>query len=214
MFRNRIDAGNRLAARLFQYKNRLDATVLALPRGGVVVGYEIARALNAPLDVLIVRKIRFPGQPELAIGAVAETGSIVLNESIVAEARLSEDILKPEIEHQKEEIARRMAIYRAGKAFPHLDGMVAILVDDGVATGATIRAAISALKEQKVAKLVLALPVGPPETVKVLRQLVDELICLETPLDFMAVSVHYLDFTQVSDNEAMDLLQKLAAKAA
>jgi putative phosphoribosyl transferase len=214
MFRNRIDAGNRLAARLFQYKNRLDATVLALPRGGVVIGYEIARALNAPLDVLIVRKIRFPGQPELAIGAVAETGSIVLNESIVAEARLSEDILKPEIEHQKEEIARRMAIYRAGKAFPPLDGMVAILVDDGVATGATIRAAISALKEQKVAKLVLALPVGPPETVKVLRQLVDELICLETPLDFMAVSVHYLDFTQVSDNEAMDLLQKLAAKAA
>jgi putative phosphoribosyl transferase len=214
MFRNRIDAGNRLAARLFQYKNRLDATVLALPRGGVVIGYEIARALNAPLDVLIVRKVRFPGQPELAIGAVAETGSVVLNESIVAEAQLSQDLLKPEIEHQKEEIARRVAIYRAGKKFPNLDGMAAILVDDGVATGATIKAAILALKEQKVTKLVLALPVGPPETVKVLREMVDELICLETPPDFMAVSVHYLDFTQVSDSEAVDLLQKLAAKAA
>ncbi len=214
MFRNRIDAGSRLAARLFQYKNRLETTVLALPRGGVVIGYEIARALNAPLDVLIVRKIRFPGQPELAIGAVAETGSVVLNESIMVEARLSEDLLKPEIEHQKEEIARRAAIYRAGKELPHLDGMVAILADDGVATGATIKAAISALREKKVAKLVLTLPVGPPETVKVLRHMVDELICLETPLAFMAVSAHYLDFTQVSDSEAVDLLQKHAAKAA
>jgi putative phosphoribosyl transferase len=214
MFRNRIDAGKRLAARLFQYKNRLDATVLALPPGGVVIGYEIARALNAPLDVLIVRKIRFPRQPELAIGAIAESGSVVLNEGIVAEARLSEDLLKPEIEHQKEEIARQAAIYRIGKAFPYLDGMMAILVDDGVATGATIKAAISAIKEQKVAKVVLALPVGPPETLKVLRQMVDELICLEMPLSFTAVSMHYLDFNQVSEGEVVDLLQRLAAKAA
>jgi putative phosphoribosyl transferase len=214
MFRNRIDAGKRLAARLFQYRNRLDATVLALPRGGVVIGYEIARALNAPLDVLIVRKIRFPGQPELAIGAIAESGSVVLNEGIVAGARLSRDLLKPEIEHQKEEIARQVAAYRAGKEFPYLEGMVAILVDDGVATGATIKAAILALKEQKVAKLVLALPVGPPKTVKVLRQMVDELICLEMPLSFIAVSMHYLDFDQVSEGEVVDLLQRLAAKAA
>lgn len=214
MFRDRIDAGSRLAARLFQYKNRLETTVFALPRGGVVIGYEIARSLNAPLEVLIVRKIRFPGQPELAIGAVAETGGIVLNEGIIAEARLSEDLLKAEIEHQKEEIARRAVIYRAGKGLQPLDGMVAILADDGVATGATIKAAILSLKEQKVAKLVLALPVGPRETVKVLREMVDELICLETPHDFMAVSVHYLDFPQVSDSEVVDLLQKLAAKAA
>jgi putative phosphoribosyl transferase len=214
MFRDRIDAGNRLAARLFKYKNSLETAVFALPRGGVVIGYEIARALNAPLDVLIVRKIGFPGQPELAIGAVAETGSVVLNEGIMLQARLSEDRLKPEIDRQKEEIAKRTALYRAGKELPQLDAVAAILVDDGVATGATIKAAISALKERKAAKLVLALPVGPRETVKVLRQMVDELICLETPHDFLAVSAYYLDFTQVSDSEVVDLLQKLAAKAA
>jgi len=214
MFRDRIDAGRRLAARLFQYRNSLETTVLALPRGGVVIGYEIARALNAPLDVLIVRKIRFPGQPELIIGAVAETGGVVLNENIVGGGRLSEDLLRPEIDRQKDEIARRAGVYRAGKGLPPLDSMVAILVDDGVATGDTIKAAISALKELKVARLVLALPVGPPETLKVLREMVDELICLEMPLSFMGVSVHYHDFTQVSDSEAADLLQKLAAKAA
>ncbi len=214
MFRNRTDAGRRLAARLFQYKNRLDVTVLALPRGGVVIGYEIASALNAPLDVLIVRKLGFPGQPELAVGAVAETGSVVLNEGIImAEGRLSEEVLKPEIDRQKEEIEKRVAIYRAGRRLPDLNGITVILADDGVATGATIKAAISALKEQKAAKLVVALPVGPPETVEVLRQMVNEIICLETPLAFMAVSVHYLDFTQVSDREVVDLLQRLAAKA-
>jgi putative phosphoribosyl transferase len=212
MFWNRIDAGRRLAARLFQYKNRLDVTVLALPRGGVVIGYEIASALNAPLDVLIVRKLGFPGQPELAVGAVAETGSVVLNEGLMAESRLSEEVLKPEIDRQKEEIEKRVAIYRAGRRLPDLNGITVILADDGVATGATIKAAISALKEQKPAKLVVALPVGPQETEEVLRQMVNEIICLETPLAFMAVSMHYLDFTQVSDSEVVDLLQRLAAK--
>lgn len=212
MFWNRIDAGRRLAARLFQYKNRLDVTVLALPRGGVVIGYEIASALNAPLDVLIVRKLGFPRQPELAVGAVAETGSVVLNEDLMAESRLSEEVLKPEIDRQKMEIEKSVAIYRAGRRLPDLHGMTVILADDGVATGATIKAAISALKEQKAAKLVVALPVGPPETIEVLRQMVNEIICLETPLAFMAVSRHYLDFTQVSDSDVVDLLQRLAAK--
>ncbi len=213
MFWNRIDAGRRLAARLFQYKNRLDVTVLALPRGGVVIGYEIASALNAPLDVMIVRKLGFPGQPELAVGAVAETGSVVLNEDLMAESRLSEEVLKPEIDRQKMGIEKSVAIYRAGRRLPDLHGMTVILADDGVATGATIKAAISALKEQKAAKLVVALPVGPLETIEVLRQMVNEIICLETPLAFMAVSMHYLDFTQVSDSEVVDLLQRLAAKA-
>jgi putative phosphoribosyl transferase len=213
MFWNRIDAGRRLAARLFQYKNRLDVTVLALPRGGVVIGYEIASALNAPLDVMIVRKLGFPGQPELAVGAVAETGSVVLNEDLMAESRLSEEVLKPEIDRQKMEIEKSVAIYRAGRRLPDLHGMTVILADDGVATGATIKAAISALKEQKAANLVVSLPVGPLETIEVLRQMVNEVICLETPLAFMAVSMHYLDFTQVSDSEVVDLLQRLAAKA-
>src|SRR5271169_5300889 len=199
MFKNRIDAGGRLSARLFQYKNRLDVIVMALPRGGVIIGNEIARTLNAPLDVLVVRKIRYPGQPELAMGAVAETGCVVLNKDLMAKWRITEELLKIEIEHQKEEIASQLVKYRAGKGFPRLDGMVVILVDDGVATGATVKAAISVLKEQNVGKLVLALPVGPPETIEVLRHMVDELICLETPLAFIAVSLYYLDFTQVSD---------------
>jgi predicted phosphoribosyltransferase len=214
MFLNRSDAGSRLSSRLPQYKNRPDVIVLALPRGGVVTGYEIAHALNVPLDVLIVRKLGFPGQPELAVGAVAETGTVVLNEDIVAAGRISEDFLNHEIDRQKEEIARRVTIYRSGKGLPGLSGITVILVDDGVATGATIKAAISALKDENVAKLVVALPVGPPETVKVLRQIVDELICLETPLVFMAVSAHYLDFTQVSDDEVVSILRRSSAMAA
>jgi putative phosphoribosyl transferase len=214
MFKDRIDAGGRLSARLFQYKNRLDVIVLALPRGGVIIGYEIARTLNAPLDVLVVRKIRFPGQLELAMGAVAETGSVVLNKDLMAKWGITEELLNIEIENQKKDITSQVLKYRAGKGFPRLDGMVVILVDDGVATGATIKAAISVLKEQKIGKLVLALPVGPPQTTEVLRHMVDELICLETPLAFNAVSLHYLDFTQVSDSEVVDLLQRHAAKAA
>jgi len=214
MFKDRREAGIRLSARLLQYKDRLDVLVLALPRGGVVTAYEIARALHVPLDVVIVRKLGFPGRPELAVGAVAETGVVVVNEDIVAAGRVSGDFLKREIERQKDEIARRVAAYRAGKGLPDLEGMTVILVDDGVATGATIKAAITALRNEKVAKLVVALPVGPPETIETLQNLVDELICLETPFDFMAVGVHYSDFTQVSDSEVVDLLQKLAAKAA
>jgi len=214
MFKDRIEAGSRLAARLHQYKDRRDVIVLALPRGGVVIGYEIARALHVPLDVLIVRKIGFPGQPELAVGAVAETGTVVLNDDIVAAGRVSADFLRRETDHQKEEIARRVALYRSGKGLPGLDRTTVILVDDGVATGATIKTAISALKDKKAAKLVVALPVGPPETIEDLRQMVDEVVCLETPYVFMAVGAHYLDFTQVSDDEVIDLLRKSDARAA
>jgi len=188
--------------------------VLALPRGGVVTGYEIARAIGAPLDVLIVRKIGFPYQPELAAGAVAETGSVVLNRDIIAMGGLSEEALKPEIDRQKEEIARRVVLYRAGRKLSNLTGKTVILVDDGVATGATMKAAITALKKEHIAKLVVALPVGPPETVEVLRRMVDEFICLETPLYFMAVGAHYGDFTQVTDEEVVKLLQRSTAMAA
>jgi len=214
MFENRSDAGRRLSSRLQQYKGRHDVIVLALPRGGVVIGDEIAQAINAPLNVIIVRKIGFPGQPELAVGAVAESGSVVLNEDLMAEGRLSRDLLKREIDHQKDEIAKRVFLYRSGKGLPSLNDTTVILVDDGVATGATIKAAISALKDEKVAKLVVALPVGPPETVGVLRQMVDELVCLETPFVFRAVSAYYYDFTQVSDDQVVSILRKSSAKAA
>jgi len=214
MFRNRSDAGIQLAARLDQYRGRNDVLVLALPRGGVVTGYEVARALNVPLDVLIVRKIGFPGQQELAIGAVSETGTVVLNQSIVSMGGLSKTYIDAEIKAQKEEIARRTAIYRAGADLPRLEGKTVLLVDDGVATGATIKAAIETLKREKPGKLVIALPVGPPETMDVLRTMVDELVCIETPLTFMAVGLHYQDFTQTSDREVVDLLRRSSAKAA
>src|SRR5512143_3607160 len=208
MFRNRSEAGSRLAARLDRYKDRDDVIVLALPRGGVVTGYEIARVIGAPLDVLIVRKIGFPYQPELAAGAVAETGSEVLNRDIMAMGGLTEEALKPEIDRQKGEIARRIILYRGGRPLTDLTDKTVVLVDDGVATGATIKAAIAALKQENIAKLVLALPVGPPETVEVLRTMVDEFICLETPLYFMAVGAHYGDFTQVTDEDVVKLLHR------
>ena len=214
MFRNRSEAGSRLAARLDRYKDRDDVIVLALPRGGVVTGYEIARVIGAPLDVLIVRKIGFPYQPELAAGAVAETGSVVLNRDIMAMGGLTEEALKPEIDRQKGEIARRIILYRGGRPLTDLTDKTVVLVDDGVATGATIKAAIAALKQENIAKLVLALPVGPPETVEVLRTMVDEFICLETPLYFMAVGAHYGDFTQVTDEDVVKLLHRSTALAA
>jgi putative phosphoribosyl transferase len=179
-----------------------------------VTGYEIARAIGAPLDVLIVRKIGFPYQPELAAGAVAETGSVVLNRDIMAMGGLTEEALKSEIDRQKEEIARRIVLYRGGRPLADLTDKTVVLVDDGVATGATIKAAIAALKRENIAKLVLALPVGPPETVEVLRTMVDEFICLETPLYFMAVGAHYGDFTQVTDEDVVKLLHRSTAMAA
>jgi putative phosphoribosyl transferase len=214
MFKNRNDAGAQLAVRLSQYKDREDVLILALPRGGVVIGYELAQALNAPLDVLIVRKIGYPGQEELAIGAISETGSVVLNQSIIAVGHPSEGYIKAAIERQKHELSRRVQLYRAGKGLPALAGKIALLVDDGVATGATIKAAIETLKQEKLARLVVALPVGPTETVDELRAMVDEVVCLETPLNFMAVGIHYQDFTQVSDQEVVDLLKRSTAKAA
>jgi len=214
MFKDRSEAGSRLSTQLLQYKDRSEVIVLALPRGGVVTAYEIARALHVPLDVVVVRKLGFPGQPELAVGAIAENGFVVVNEDVISAGRVSEDFLASEIKRQKDEIARRVAAYRAGKGLPGLEGMTVILVDDGVATGATIKAAITALRKEKVAKLVVALPLGPSETIETLQKMVDELICLETPYGFMAVGAHYSDFTQVSDSEVVDLLRKLAAKTA
>jgi putative phosphoribosyl transferase len=211
MFHNRSDAGIRLAERLHQYRGRDDVVVLALPRGGVVTGYEIARALNLRLDVLIVRKIGFPGQPELALGAISETGSVVLNQSIVSSGGLSKEFIPTEIERQKKEIALRISLYRSGKGLSNLEGKTVILVDDGVATGATIKAAIETLKQEKLAKLVVALPVGPPEAMNALRQMADEVVCLDTPLPFIAVGNHYQDFAQVSDQEVVDLLKRAAA---
>ena len=208
MFRDRRDAGIQLSLRLKKYKDKRDILVLALPRGGVVTGYEIARYLKAPLDVIIVRKIGFPGQPELGIGAVSETGAIALNEYLISTYSIRMDYIEREISRQKEEITRRVNLYRQGKRLHGLEGKTIILVDDGVATGGTIRAAISTLKEEKLNKLVIALPVAPPEVADKLKEMGDEFICIEIPEDFVAVGAHYHDFSQVSDEEVVEILQQ------
>jgi putative phosphoribosyl transferase len=210
MFADRRDAGVQLISRLKEYKDQQGVIVLSLPRGGVATGYEIARSLNVPLDIVIVRKIGFPGQPELGIGAVSETGTVVLNTSIISTYGVPKEYIEREVSRQKEEISRRVKLYRKGKRLPSLEGKTVILVDDGVATGATMKSAITTLKEENLKKLVVALPVAPPGVVKELEQMVDIFICIETPFDFMAVGSYYHDFTQVSDEEVVNLLERSA----
>jgi putative phosphoribosyl transferase len=212
MFNDRTDAGIQLVSRLKEYKDKEGVIVLALPRGGVVTGYAIAQHLNAPLDIVIVRKIGFPGQPELGIGAVSETGSIVLNDYIISGYGVSKEYIEREVSIQKEEIARRVKLYRKGKWLSGLKGKTIILVDDGVATGATMKAAITTLKEEKLNKLVVALPVAPSSVAEEIGTMVDEFICIETPFDFMAVGSYYDNFTQVSDEEVVELLRRSKEK--
>lgn len=212
MFKDRVDAGVQLASRLKEYKGKEAVLVLALPRGGVVTGYEIAKSLNVPLDIVIVRKIGFPGQPELGIGAVSETGTTVMNENIISAYGISKEYIEREMSKQKEEISRRVKLYRKGKRLSGLEGKTVILVDDGVATGATMKVAIATLKEEKLKKLIVALPVAPPGTAEEIEKMVDEFICIETPDDFMAVGSYYYDFTQVSDEEVVELLELSADK--
>jgi putative phosphoribosyl transferase len=211
MFIDRTDAGSKLAQRLTNYMGIKGVLVLALPRGGVVTGFEIARSLHARLDVLIVRKIGAPRQPELAAGAISETGTVVLNPDVVSGYGISKDYIEDAIIRQKEEIARRSKLYRKGGSISNIKGKIIILVDDGVATGATMKAAIETLKKEKIKKLVVALPVAPPETANELKKMVDEFICLETPPYFVAVGNYYQDFTQVSDEEVVRLIEKSQA---
>ncbi len=207
IYKDRKDAGIQLASRLTKYKDREDVLVLALPRGGVVIGYEVSKALNCLLDIIIIRKIGFPGQSELAIGAVSETGAVVLNEDIISTYTVSKEYIEEEISRQKKEISRRISLYRSGKGIPPLDGKIIILVDDGVATGATIKAAISTLKNEKIVRLVAALPVSSKDAEEEIKKTVDEWVCPETPVDFAAVGNYYQDFTQVSDEEVVELLK-------
>lgn len=213
MFTDRKDAGRQLAEKLKHYKNRKEVLILALPRGGAVQGLEIARATGAPLDVLIVRKIGFPYQVELAIGAVSETGAVVLNQRIISDGGVTNKYIEDEISAQKKEIDRRIRLYRGGRrlGFEEVEGKTIILVDDGVATGATMKAAIATLKEERIKRLIVAVPVSPPETADELRAMADEFVCLYTPSDFMAVGNYYRDFIQVTDEEVAEILKESAA---
>lgn len=209
MLRNRTAAGRKLAARLRGY-GEADPVILALPRGGVVVGAEIAAALGAPLDIVVVRKLGAPGQPELAIGAVvdAEHPEVVLNEETIALLDVSPEYLAHEVATQREEIRRRDARYRGGRPRVAIAGRTAIVVDDGIATGASMQAALRAIRLAAPARLVLAVPVAPAQALDALRPEVDEIVCLRTPAVFGAVGLHYKDFAQTSDEEVMALLAR------
>lgn len=208
MFLDRRDAGAKLASKLLKYKDKKDVLVLALPRGGVMTGYDTARALRVPMDVLIVRKIGVPWQPEFAAGALSETGALVINKLVVSGYKISKEFLEKEVSRQKEEISRRIELYRNGKGIAGLEDKIIILIDDGAATGATMKAAVETLGEAKIMKLVVALPVSPVDTAEELRGMSDEFVCIETHDDFLAVGNYYQDFTQVSDEEVVDLLER------
>lgn len=211
MFRDRKDAGIQLARRLEHYRGLSETLVLALPRGGIVTAAEVARHLGSPLDVLIIRKLGAPGQPELALGAISETGTVVLNESLIKVLGIPDEYLQREISRQSEEAARRVELYRQGSAISALEGRTVILVDDGVATGATVKAAVATLKRERIGRMVVALPVASPEAVRELGSLTDELVCLEIPLYFISVGSYYDRFPEVMDNAVVDILQQARA---
>lgn len=216
IFRDRSEAGRRLAQELSAYAGRDDVRVLALPRGGVPVAYEVASALRAPLDVLLVRKLGVPGQEELAMGAIASGGVRVMSEEIVRRLGLSRDEVERVAEREQRELERRQQAYRGGRAAADLAGRIAILVDDGLATGATMRAAVAAVRELQPARIVVAAPVGATDSIHLLRSEADEVVCTATPEPFWGVGYWYRDFSQISDEEVQQLLAAapLAGKSA
>jgi putative phosphoribosyl transferase len=204
-FRDREEAGERLADRLIRYRDR-DPIVLALPRGGVPVAAPIAAALAAPLEVFVARKVGAPDQPELGIGAVAEGGVRWRNEDALSMLGISDDTFDRLAEREEDELRRRVERYRGARPFPQITNLTAILVDDGLATGGTARAALRALRRAGPARLVLAVPVGPPSTLRWLQPEADDVVCLMAPHQFAAVGYWYRDFHPVSDTEVLDLL--------
>ena len=209
-FRDRSEAGRLLAGQLIAYANRPDVLVLALPRGGVPVAYEVARALGAPLDLFLVRKLGVPGYEELAMGAVATGGERVLNDDVVAGLRIPDYVIEAVAASEQQELARRERLYRGERPPPDIRGRTVILVDDGLATGATMLAAIKALRQQRPARIVVAVPTGSPETCEQLKKEADDVICATTPEPFHAVGLWYEEFSQTTDEEVRDLLARAA----
>ncbi len=206
-FTDRIDAGKRLALALKDFSSK-NGIVLGIPRGGVVVGYMIAKALNLSLDVIIPRKIGAPDNPELAIGAVAEDGTAILDNNLIKYLGVNREYLKEETELQKQEIGRRLKLYRQDTSYPNLKGLDVIVVDDGIATGSTMKAALASVKNRGAASITVAVPVGPPSTIEELKNMSDRVVCLYKPEFFQAIGEFYGDFSQTSDEEVIRLLEE------
>lgn len=207
MFYDRADAGEKLAKALENYKDQKDALILAMPRGGVVVAKKIADNLRLPLDIVITRKISAPGNSEYAIGAVASSGEPTLNDEVIGTMGITADYLDAEIIKQREEIKRRLQLYRGGRTSPDLKNKTVIIVDDGIATGYTILSALDFIKSQNPQKVVVAIPVAPEDSLKEIKNKVNDLICLNIPDRFFAVGQFYDQFDQVSDEEVVELLK-------
>ncbi|RMF25328.1 MAG: phosphoribosyltransferase [Cyanobacteria bacterium J083] len=206
-FRDRTEAG-RLLAKILKptYANQPNVIVLALPRGGVPIGYEIAKALNVPLDLCLVRKLGVPGHEELAMGAIATGGIMLLNENLVRSLRISPQAIQEVVIKEQKELKRRDQLYRGDRPAPDLTGRTVIIVDDGIATGSTLKAAIAAIKQQKPEKIIVAVPVAPPDVCQELKNEVDEVVCLLTPEWLYSISLWYDDFSPTTDEEVRRLL--------
>lgn len=211
LFHDRADAGRRLAAKLADYTDRDDVIVLALPRGGVPVGYEVAQALMVPLDVFLVRKLGVPGREELAMGAIASGGVRVLNREVVDALGISPDVVDEVAAMERVELLRREEAFRDDRPAPELRGKTVILVDDGLATGSTMRTAVVAIRRFEPAAVVVAVPVGAADTCRALRDIADDVVCVQTPEPFYAVGNWYQDFAQTTDDEVRDLLARTTA---
>jgi len=207
-FTDRVEAGRLLAEQLGAYAKRADVVVLALPRGGVPVAYEIATRLHVPLDIFLVRKLGAPGQPELAMGAIATGGARVLNDEVIRYLAVSPEVIDAVARAEQVELERRERAYRGDRPTPDLHGRVVILVDDGLATGSSMRAAIAVVRTQAPSRVVVVVPVAARETCDELKREVDEVICLRTPEPFSAVGLWYEDFSQTTDEEVRELLQR------
>jgi putative phosphoribosyl transferase len=207
-FRDRAEAGRVLAEQLAEYRGRPDVIVLALPRGGVPVAYEVARALRAPLDVFLVRKLGAPGHEELAMGAIASGGIVVMNDEVVKVMKVQADDILDAIASERRELARREAAYRDDRPPVDVRGRTVILIDDGLATGSSMRAAVMALRRQAPARIVVAVPIGAASTCAEFHEIADECICAATPEPFRAVGLWYDDFAQTEDDEVAELLAR------
>ncbi|MGA2510275.1 MAG: phosphoribosyltransferase [Candidatus Acidiferrales bacterium] len=211
IFDDRVDAGRQLAGKLGAYAGRKDVIVLGIPRGGVPVAFEVARALKAPLDIFLSRKLGVPGQEELAFGALATGGVRVLDRDLIAQVGISEREIDQIAASVKKELERRARVYRGLRPALNVKGKTVLLVDDGIATGSSMLAAINALRQMEPARLVVAVPVAPYDTCKRLRSVVDELVCVDTPETFYAIGQFYGDFSQVRDEEVTELIRRANA---